>query len=100
MALVISGLQTNVQPESSYSVYLNLPEDATVAERQSHLAGAINFFEAQRRSDKSRKFVLDVSHLREVVRATGDFTLTISPIGTPASDAKPDIAEISLSVLS
>jgi hypothetical protein len=99
IALVFRGLQTNVQPDSLYEVFLNLPENVGSAAKQRHFAGMINFFEAQHESDKNRKFVLDVSELRPIVAASGEPTVTISPIGTPVAEAKPLIAEISLTAL-
>jgi tyrosinase len=99
IALVFRGLETNVQPESLYEVFLNLPENVGGAAKLRHFAGTINFFEAKNRSDNSRRFVLDVSELRGIIRANGEPTVTISPSATPSAQAKPVIAEISLAAL-
>jgi tyrosinase len=99
IALVFKGLQTNVPPESLYDVFLNLPASPTSAQEVRHFAGTINFFEAQTHSDRNRKFVLDVSNLRDILKESAEPTITISPTETPSAEAKPVIGEISLAAL-
>jgi tyrosinase len=99
IALVFKGLQTNVPPESLYDVFLNLPANPTSAQEVRHFAGTINFFEAQTHSDRNRKFVLDVSNLRDILKESAEPTITISPTDTPSAEAKPVIGEISLAAL-
>jgi tyrosinase len=99
IALVFKGLQTNVPPESLYDVFLNLPASPTSAQEARHFAGTINFFEAQSHADRNRKFVLDVSNLRDILKDSAEPTITISPTDTPSAEAKPVIGEISLAAL-
>jgi tyrosinase len=99
IALVFKGLQTNVPPESLYDVFLNLPASPTSAQEVRHFAGTINFFEAQGHVDRNRKFVLDVSNLRDILKESSEPTITISPTDTPSAEAKPVIGEISLAAL-
>jgi Polyphenol oxidase middle domain len=100
VALIVKGLQTNVQPQSLYEVFLNLPESAGNELKRSHLAGTINFFEAQNRLGALRSFVLDVSQLaREILTANNEPTVTIYPVETPSKEAEPMIGEISLAAL-
>jgi len=99
IALIFRGLQTNVPPESLYDVFLNLPASPTSAQEARHFAGTINFFEAQSHADRNRKFVLDVSNLRDILKDSADPTIAISPTNTPSAEAKPVIGEISLAAL-
>jgi len=42
--LLVSGLSTKLQPGSLYSLYLDLPDQATNQQLEDHLIGTINFF--------------------------------------------------------
>ncbi|HET8892035.1 MAG TPA: tyrosinase family protein [Candidatus Angelobacter sp.] len=99
IALVFKGLQTNVPPESLYDVFLNLPPNPTSAQEARHFAGRINFFGALVHSDRNRKFVLNVSNLRNILKESAEPTITISPTDTPSAEAKPVIGEITLTAL-
>lgn len=111
--LVIRELQTNVQPEVMYNLYLNLPEQAEAEGQQAHLVGRINFFFAGGHGDHGdrepltgsaempEKFVsFDVTEVARALQAAGgvsdDLTLTVAPEGTPAEEAEPVLGEVQL----
>ena len=99
IALVVRGLQTDVPPETLYDVFLNLPASPTSAQKARHLAGTINFFEAQTHSDRNRVFVVDISKLRDILKEGAEPAITITATDPPSAKAKPVIGEISLAVL-
>jgi tyrosinase len=105
--LMLRGLHANAQPGILYAIYLDLPSNATPAQRAAHLVGTINFFDAvphpgheSASVDKTRFISFDAT---EVVRELRDKKLlsaapavTIVPIGRPAAAAKPVVEEVSL----
>jgi len=106
--LIVRNLATNLQPGVTYSLYLDLPSQAAPEERERCYIGSLNFFNASvaqnpAEAPKSDKFVsIDVTvKLKESAKADklkDEVTITIIPNGTPVSDSKPRIGEMSLVV--
>lgn len=96
--LVIRGLHADRQPGVTFDVYLDLPAAATPAQRESHYAGNIHFFNAvigNRGNPRAAAFTLDITELARTLRSRGLLrnatTITIepsegAPSGTPVID--------------
>lgn len=102
--IVVRNLKTDVQPEVLYHLYLELPADAPGEAATEYYVGNINFFAAEHShgagGDADRFYSFDITDLAKRLKAKGRLTdkaeLTIAPAGTPASEAKPVIGEVSL----
>ncbi len=104
--LVLKGLQADVQPETLYRLYLELPKAAKAATAKRHLVGTLNFFHAGHtghgeHGPQQDKFVsFEVTALLKDLGKRGLLTdaplLTVQPAGAPAADSKPVIGELSL----
>jgi tyrosinase len=103
--LIVTGLRTNVQPETPYQVYLGLPPGAAASRESPSFVGTINFFNATtggaaQEGDRTRFFSFDVTELVWALRAhnalEGDISVTLVPSTEPNNAAKPLIGEISL----
>jgi len=99
------NLMASVQPGVLYGVYLNLPGNASEAQRDSFRVGYINFFDAADHGGGAQSlppkfFSFDVT---KVVRSQADSGLapdtpsvTIIPHGTPDNSAGAIVGDISL----
>lgn len=102
--VVIKNLMTNVQPGVIYHVYLELPAATPAAKGKEYQIGTINFFDAEHAmhgdSAEERFYSFDITDLARQLRAKNALTatpvITIAPIRTPASEAKPVVGDISL----
>jgi tyrosinase len=104
--LVISQLQTAIQPGVLYSVYLALPEGQSGAEAEPHIVGSLNFFHAGNHGEhaehggEDRALSYDVTDLVHSLENTGRIganpSVTIVPSGKPEEDATPVIGHIAL----
>jgi tyrosinase len=98
--LVVNDLQTTGTPGVVYSLYLELPANAGNAAAQ-YWIGTINFFAAEHRHQGQAVSVsFDITDVAKRLKAQGHLAtkaeLTIAPAGTPASEAKPTVGEVSL----
>jgi hypothetical protein len=104
--LVVRDFQTKTQPGVTYSIYVDLPSDASPEVAAKHLAGTVNFFNANVaqdsgrsvKSDRSRRF--DITSILKSLSSAGtlgnDLTVTAVPNGIPDQGAKPRIGELML----
>jgi hypothetical protein len=107
MYLVIRDLRTNTPPGVTYSIYLDLPADATPEVARKHFVGTFNFFNASvapdpakaTKSDRFQSF--DVTQLLKSLAAAGKLgekvVVTVVPDELPDPQAKPRIGELTLS---
>jgi tyrosinase len=102
--LVIKNLHADLHPETIYHVYLDLPEGTNPKDAQSYEVGTINFFNsvphqghggAPEANVEKRFYSFDVTDMAKKVLQDKP-TVTIAPLGEPASEAKPVVGEISL----
>jgi tyrosinase len=102
--LVIKNLRANLHPEVIYHVYLGLPEGTDPKNGQTYQVGTINFFNsvphqghsgAPETNTEKRFYSFDVTDIAKKVLQEKP-TVTIAPVGEPASEAKPVVGEISL----
>lgn len=111
--LTLRNLRAEAQPGVVYMLYLELPSGLNTRQATPYQAGVINFFEAVPHDSHgghnagaaggpmaTRFYSFDVTtlvkNLRDKRLLSNEPTLTIAPVGSPASEAKPVIGEISL----
>jgi tyrosinase len=104
--LVIRNLQTDAQPGVLYHVYLELPASAAANQTEQYHVGTINFFAAMGHDHAAaaagapRFYSFDITDLAKKLQSKNQLsakpTVTISPDGQPAADAKPVVGEISV----
>jgi hypothetical protein len=97
--LIVRNLTTNIQPGVLYSVYLNLPPNASADVAAKHRIGTINFFNAT--GQKSDKFVsFDITSMLKALAKAGELEdevkVTVIPDGAPTPDSKPRIGELNI----
>jgi tyrosinase len=102
--LVIKNLRANLHPETVYHVYLDLPAGTDPKNAQNYEVGTINFFNsvphqghsgAMETNTEKKFYSFDVTEKAKKVLQEKP-TVTIAPLGEPASEAKPVVGEISL----
>ncbi len=97
--LVISDAHTDVQPETTYQVFLNLATGATPASDGVHYVGSINFFDRERPT-RGRYQSFNVTNMLQKLRAAGvplnTLEVSIVPSRTPSEQSHPEIAAIEL----
>lgn len=107
--LVMSKLQAAAQPDVLYDVYVVPSEKAGGKSSARHRVGTINFFNAVNHSEDAESFVNDerfvsfdvtslVRRLQLEGRLKAQLSVAIGPAGEPATDARPVIGSIELSV--
>ena len=102
--LVLKNLSTTEQPGVLYHLYLDLPAGAKPGKNDPRYAGSLNFFDVANpgapRSDRPSVRSYDITDIARSLRArhllSDQPTITISPAGTPAVEAKPMIGEVEL----
>ncbi|MBL8297224.1 MAG: tyrosinase family protein [Rhodanobacteraceae bacterium] len=109
--LVLSKLEAQVQPEVLYHVYLELPEGTTPEKGVDYYVGTLTFFDALKLDhgdaehsahtggeDKFYSFdVTDLLRRLRVSKVLGERpSVTIAPVGEPASAAKAVVGTIEL----
>lgn len=105
--LVLRHLRADLQPGVLYHVYLDLPEDVEPTDEEAHHVGTINFFDAAAHGDhqaaapQPEKFYsFDITakakELQERGQLTANPAVTIVPVGSPVSEAKPAVGEITV----
>jgi tyrosinase len=103
--LVISQLQAAAEPGVLYEVYLAPSEEAMGKPSAKHRVGTMNFFDAVSHGEEAHvnddNFVsFDVTslirrwHLEKGLKA--EPSITIVPVGEPATDAKPIVGSIKI----
>lgn len=105
--LVLSKLQAAAAPDVLYEVYLAPSKQAEAKPSAKHQVGTINFFnavshgeDAESLGDDERFVSFDVTslvrrwHLEKRLKA--EPTVTIVPVGEPATDARPVIGSLEL----
>jgi tyrosinase len=102
--LVIRNLHSDVHPETIYHVYLDLPPGTAPKDGSAYQIGTLNFFNAvphpghsgtAESNTETRFRSFDVTEIASKVLQDKP-TVTIAPLGEPASQAKPMVGEISL----
>jgi len=103
--LVLSDFKANVQPETLYRVYLDLPDGSPSDPLNSNYVGSFNFFAAvthgedHDHADMARTFSFDITDIAANLDAGGklkaEHAVTIVPARAPAADAKPVVGSIS-----
>jgi tyrosinase len=101
--VVVSGLQSDLQPGIAYDLFLELPATATAGNAEYYV-GSIHFFDAVAHQghmpDLKRIFSFDITDLAKRLKAKGALAstaeITIAPAGTPAKNAKPLVGEVSI----
>lgn len=107
--LVMSKLQAAAQPDVLYDVYVVPSEKAGGKSSARHRVGTINFFNAVNHSEDAESFVNDerfvsfdvtslVRRLQLEGRLKAQLSVAIGPAGEPATDARPVIGSIELTV--
>jgi tyrosinase len=112
MYLVIRDLKTDLQPGTLFAVYLDLPENATKAQKKAHAVGVFNFFHAH--ADTTMRAgahatmtgshavaaSFDVTTLVQSLRKAGSLSekpmVSIVPLRKPNTAAKPIVGDISI----
>jgi len=105
--LVISKLQAAAQPNVLYEMYFAPSEEARGKPPARHRVGTINFFNAVSHGEDAQSLVNDerfvsfditrlVRRLHLEGRLKAEPSVTIVPVGEPATDAKPVIGSIEL----
>lgn len=102
--LVLRDYRANAQPGILYHVFLALPPGTAGQAAEQHYVGTLNFFNAvphrHGHDEVARTASFDVTDLAERLRAAGRLpehpSVTIAPVGQPASMAQPVIGGISL----
>jgi tyrosinase len=110
MYLVVRNLKTDLQPGTLYAVYLDLPANATLAQKRAHAVGALNFFHAHAdqqmpagghgamAANHAVAASFDVTTLVQTLRKAGTLcekpVVTIVPVGNPNAAAKPVVGDI------
>lgn len=102
--LVLRNLSTTEQPGVLYHVYFDLPDGAKPGKNDPRYAGSLNFFDVANpgvpRSDGASFRSYDITDIARSLKArhllSEQPTVTISPAGTPAVEAKPMIGEVEL----
>jgi tyrosinase len=103
--LVLNNIKSDIQPETLYRVYLDLPEGASSDDPvNSSYVGSFNFFDAVPHGDQhadhaSKPISFDITNVASNLEARGRMkdghTVTIVPAGKPVADAKPVVGDIS-----
>lgn len=111
--LVLSKLRAQVQPEVLYHVYLELPESTQPEKGADYHVGTLTFFDALdldhgdgahagHGSGEDKFYSFDVTDLVRRLGANKTLaekpTVTIAPVGEPATAAKPVVGTIELQV--
>ena len=100
--VVIRDLRIKAQPGVLYSVYLDLPDGASAAQREAHKVGNLNFFGAMpgmEMNEPTRFVSYDITGLVKKLggsAASGAVDLTVAPAGEPAGGSEPVIGSISI----
>jgi len=103
--LVIKDLKANAQPETVYSIYLDMPLDTPPSRRNAYFAGRINFFDAVahegHEAGASGKFYsFDVTRVAKNLVMQNKLNptpgVTIIPAGEVANEASPVVGDIKL----
>jgi len=103
--LVINDFKADVQPETLFRVYLDLPGDAPSDPLNSHYVGSFNFFAAvphgddHDHADTARSISFDITDIAADLGAKNllkaEHAVTIVPASAPVADAKPVVGNIS-----
>ena len=98
LVLLLRNVRANLDPNTVYQVFLNLPENATDEVQDQHYVGLLNFFgiEAQlSRGAGGRDIEFDVTDLINGLSASSALqsqtSVTIAPVGAPAASSVPTI---------
>jgi tyrosinase len=103
--LIIDNLRATAPPETTYRVYLDLPDPPPEDPLNSHYVGSFNFFDAVPHGEDhsghggSKPFSFDITQVAADLQARGllkaEHSVTIVPAGTPIAEAKPVVGDIS-----
>ena len=102
--LVLKNLEINAPAGALYHVYLDLPDTMDPKLGDPYKVGVINFFHAAGHGGHDATgglfYSFDVTDLLGQLKTKGQLretpAVTIAPLGSPASEAKPVVGEISL----
>jgi len=98
--LTLNKLQAHIDPNTSYEVFLDLPQDASPDIADQHYVGLVNFFGVAR--DKGHEthggatVEFDVTgivqRLGDAKKLKNDTQITLVPVGAPADGSMPVIS--------
>lgn len=103
--LIVSGIFASTPPGTSFSVYLNLPEDVKPTSSSPYYVGVINFFNATAMPgmgdmQMTDDFVFDVTETIKFLNNEGtplsDISVTVEPNSDLNADSKPYIGSIEI----
>jgi hypothetical protein len=96
---VLKDVQAKLDPNTTYQVYLNLPENASREVEDQHYVGLVNFFGLApapgQETAKGKDFEFDITKLAQTLRADSklgdDASVTLVPIGQPVDSSSPTV---------
>jgi tyrosinase len=99
LVLVLKDVQAKLDPNTTYQVYLNLPENASREVEDQHYVGLVNFFGLApapgQETAKGKDFEFDITKLAQTLRADSklgdDASVTLVPIGQPVDSSSPTV---------
>ena len=103
--LVINDFKADIQPETLFRVYLDLPDNPPSDPVNSHYVGSFNFFAAvphgdeHDHADTARTLSFDITDIAADLNAKSllkaEHAVTIVPAKAPVAEAKPVVGGIS-----
>jgi tyrosinase len=109
MYLVVRDLKSDYPPGTLYAIYLDLPANATLAQKKAHAVGVFNFFHAHSEQEAGHEAMaaahstaasFDVTTLLQNLRRAGSLTekpvVTILPVRPPNAAAKPVVGDVAI----
>ncbi len=96
LVLLLKDVQVNLDPDTVYQVFLDLPENATDEVQDQHYVGLLNFLGIGERARGGRDIEFDVTDLINGLSAASalqsETSITIAPVGPPAASSTPTIS--------
>ena len=98
--LLLKDVQTQINPNTVYEVFLDLPDNASDEVQDLHYVGLLNFFgmgaEAGGTAQGGRDIEFDITDLIKRLGATAalqsETSVTIAPVGAPSASSTPTIS--------
>lgn len=100
--LLLDDLQSNIEPETLYELFVDLPANPTAEQKRAHYLGAFTFFgaigEGHHASGRQRTIEIteQLRSLRNSDRLRSETSITILPVHSGKGDARPIVGVIEL----
>jgi hypothetical protein len=101
---MVRGFEAQLDPNTAYQIFLDLPDDASEPVRDRHYVGMLVVFamgsQAPHMQHDGDDLMFDVTDVVKELHTTSELlsatSVTFSPVGAPASASSPTVREIEL----